>query len=218
MTDAASLTTLLDDVYERVCSRLAQGGHTSINLRREWFEAVSYDAQQPDLIAKVPVGRDLFLRIVACRRGDSDIQALADRFAAELPAALVNVEAAKWGLRRYAANVRRAAMSAVEESRRAGLDLSFAGVTFKRTRAFHLGHSDWREAADHILAEVLIVGLDDDLRPTLHELIVEEAEDVAGEIEALHDEQQERQIARDALHRNGANVSVDEVTFRHLAR
>ncbi|MCI4652611.1 hypothetical protein [Sphingomonas aquatilis] len=218
MTDEATLTTLLDDVYETVSRCLAEGGHSGIDLHRGWFEAVTDDAGYPDLVATVPIGRDLSLRIVARDRGCEDLATHADRFAAELVAALVNVEAAKWSLRRYAGSVRRAALAVIEESRSTGLELSLVGVTFKSTRAFHLTHSDWRVAADYILAEVLVEGLDDSLRPIVHKLIVEEADDVADEILSLHDDQREYQKARDVLRRQGASVRVDEITLRHLAR
>ena len=155
---------------------------------------------------------------MACDRGSVDLSELGARFADELPAALVNVASARWNLRRYAGSMRRAAMAAIDASLTLGLELSLVGVTFKRTRAFHLGQTDWREAADHVIAEVHVGGLDHDLRPTVHELIIDNPEDIAREIMALHDDQLEYQDALNALRRRGASVGVDEVTLRHLDR
>jgi hypothetical protein len=218
MTDKIVAADLLDSVWEVVNARLVELGRSDIVCLRDWLEVEGGESSLPRLSAQVPVGSKLSLRIMACNRGNVDLSELGARFADELPAALVNVASARWSLRRYAGNMRRAAVAAVDASRTLGVELSLVGVTFKRTRAFHLSQTDWREAADHVIAEVLIGGLDRDLRSTVHELTINNPDDVAREILALHEDQLEYQDARNALRRRGASAGVDEVTLRHLDR
>lgn len=218
MTDNVAVASLLDSVFDTVNTRLCEMGRSDIAFSRDWLESEDGERSLPRLIARVPVGSKLSLCIMACDRGSVDLSELGARFAEELPAALVNVTSARWSLRRYAGSMRRAAMAAIDASLALGLELSLVGVTFKRTRAFHLGQADWREAADHVIAQVQVGGLDHNLRPTVHELIIDNPDDVAREIMALHDDQLEYQDARNALRGRGASVSVDEVTLRHLDR
>jgi hypothetical protein len=218
MTDTVAVADLLNGVCNTVSARLREMGRSDIAFSRDWLESEDSERSLPRLVARVPVGSKLSLRIMACDRGSVDLSELGARFAEELPAALVNVTSARWSLRRYAGSMRRAAMAAIEASLALGLELSLVGVTFKRTRAFHLGQADWREAADHVIAQVHVGGLDHDLRPTVHDLIIDNPEDVEREILALHDDQLEYQDARNALRGRGASVGVDEVTLRHLDR
>ncbi|PXA94062.1 hypothetical protein DMC47_21305 [Nostoc sp. 3335mG] len=67
-------------------------------------------------------------------------------------------------------------------------------------------------------AEVHVGGLDHGLRPTVRELIIDNPEDVAREITALHENQREYQYARGSLRLRGASTGVDEITLRHLDR
>lgn len=218
MTDSAIVETMLNNVFATAKRQLARRGMKPIELFRSWLSAEACDRGYWELFARVPVGRDLVLRIVASDRGSDQLEEIAHHFAEDLPQALANVERAKWSLRRYAGSVRRASEAAIAENRSLGLDLSLARVTFKKTSSWHLGQEDWRDASSHILAEVHINGLDHHLRPYVHEVVVEESEDVADEIARLRDFQKEHQDARDALRFHGASTRVDEITLRHMDR
>ncbi len=206
----------LDAVFAMTCKALRKMGRGQIALSREWF-SIS-DNRAAEYRIQVPIGRDLALPIFGSYQSGEDRMGYASRFAAELALALVNVEAARWSLRRYAGAMRRAAAASIDRSVELGIELTLEGVAFKETRAFHLTHRDWREASFHVLAEVRVTGLDYQLLPATQHLIIEELEDVEGEIRALHEEQLDYQAARDAIRQRGADIAVDEMTLRHLDR
>lgn len=190
-------------------------GRTDIALERDWLTVTEGHDDHVEAVLMVPISRNLSLPLKSLWRDEAP-ETVMERFAEDLFHALPNVEKARWGLRRYAADMRRAAEAAVAQSRTEGLDVTLSGVGLRCTYAWHMTQSSWKEAADHVIATVLVNGLDRRLTPAVIEFYAGEPADVDDEMAQALDLQLEFQEKRDALGRQGATVAVDVVTLRAL--
>lgn len=187
-------------------------GRTDIALERDWLTVTEGHGDHVEAILTVPIGKGLSLPLKSLWRDEAP-ETVMERFAEDVFQALPNIERARWGLRRYAADTRRAAEAAIAQMRADGLDVTLAGVGLRRTYAWHMTQSDWKEAADHVIATVRVNGLDHRLTPSVIEFYASEPADVVDEMAQALDEQMEFQEKRDALGRQGATVAVDVVTL-----
>ncbi|WP_210358337.1 hypothetical protein [Sphingomonas beigongshangi] len=209
-------TRELDTVFGMTSEALARITGSRVPFEREWLRVDEVAGAR--LVVEVPIGRDLVLDVHSDNLSGHNRDFARRQFADDLAKSLVNIEAARWSLRRYAGAMRRVSAAVIDKAVREGFEYAFEKVTFKQARACHLAHPDWREAASHVIARVHFTGLGDQLRQVTHQLIIEEPEYVEDEIRAFDHEQLEHQRARDALRAQGADIAVDEITLRHLDR
>ncbi|OYY66582.1 hypothetical protein [Sphingomonas sp. 28-62-11] len=204
-----------DWMIAAVRAALDASGRSDINLERGWLTVTEGEDDYVEAVVLVPIGRNLSLPLKSLHRNEAPA-VVFQRFAEDLLKALPNVERARWSLRRYAADTRRAAEAAIADARAEGLDVSLERIELRPTYAWHMTDRSWKEAADHVLARVLVNGLNRDLNPDVIGFDVGQPGDVADELAGALNQQKEIQDKRDALGRQGASVAVDVVTLSIL--
>lgn len=197
-----------------VRARLVALGHADVSIDRQW---VSHDTDEHPFLLNVPVGPEHVVPLKPQNGSLARDGANLDMHVEYFAKALVNLRKAEGRLLKYAQDVQREARTQVAAARALGLDLQLEGVGFKPTYAAHLSGRDWKDAAQHVLAEVTVRNTSFFLQPETTLLLVEEPEDVAAEMRDLMADQRERQARLAEMERLGADLEVDGITLDLLA-
>ena len=193
-----------------VRAKLDAAGRTDIAIDRLW---INEDSPGYKFLLNVPVGAELVVPLRA-QEGPSHRSAEAvdwhiDYFAQ----ALINLKSAEKMLAKYALEVRREAHKQIKAARAAGLDVSLENVGFEPTYAVCLSGSDWKEAADHVLAQLTVRNTSFFLRPETSHITVEEPADVAKELKWVLEDQRKHQARLAEMDALGADLEVDAITI-----
>ncbi|RSU46920.1 hypothetical protein [Sphingobium yanoikuyae] len=192
-------------------SKLDAAGYTDIPVHRQWIDE---DEPGYPFLLRVPVGPELTLPLKTMERFHDDRSAESlERNASEFVMALVNIHKAQKMLLKYAADVKKEAVAQIVAAREVGLDVQVASIGFKPTYAFHMAGADWKDAAFHVLAEVIIRHTSFYLQPETSQLWVEETTDIAGELADILEEQRARQDRLKELDALDADLLVDQISI-----
>lgn len=175
----------IQQIVEIVNTQLIDGGHQGLTIQAGDFqlEPSSIPNPESDLQLQYTLSPDLHVNIAPIFLLDSPDQ--LESFAHDLAKALVNLNQARKFLIRYHRSVRAAANKAVKSARESGYRIRLVEVALKRTYAFHLTNSKWREAVSYVLAMIHLEILRAKGEPDEHYLVIENPEDVAHEIESV---------------------------------
>jgi len=173
----------IQQIVEIVNTQLIDGGHQDLTIEAGDFQLEPSSIPNPasDLQLKFTLGPDLHVNVAPIYLLDSPHQ--LESFANDLTKALVNLNQARKFLIRYHRSVRAAANRAVRSARGSGYRIKLVEVALKRTYAFHLTYTKWREAVSHVLATIDLEILRAKGEPDEHYLVIEEPQDVAHEVE-----------------------------------
>ncbi|HEY0027360.1 MAG TPA: hypothetical protein VGC35_05780 [Allosphingosinicella sp.] len=163
---------------------LSNVGRADLSVSRNdfhLFESTRPDASS-DLFFKFRVTNDLPLEIAPVFGLQTDDT--INGFGSDLAKAIMNLNPGRETVTRYHQAVGAAAIEAVEEQRGSGDDIKLAGVGLKYTCAFYLAHSNWREAVNFVLATIDLDITGPNGKPDRTQIVVQEPEEVAEEIEA----------------------------------
>ncbi len=102
-----------------------------------------------DLISlEAPIGPELSITLTPKQECSGTLASKEiDVFAEDIAVALVTLEKAQKVVRSYAAQMRQAALTTLDELNSQGLDMQLAKVGFMPIRARDLSHQDWRDSA-----------------------------------------------------------------------
>ena len=172
-------------IVKTVNTQLGEAGHTTLVIQESdfQFEPSSNPNPESDLHLQYKLSDDLNVNVAPIFLLDSQRQ--LEKFTNDLVQAIVNLDKARKFLARYHRSVRAAANVAVRSARKSGYRIKLVEVGLKRTYAFHLTFSKWREAADHVLATIDLEILRANGEPDQHYLVVENPEDVAFEVASV---------------------------------
>lgn len=199
------------DFIDRIRAGLGEAGHPEIAVSRLW---VDEDTPGEPFLLHVPVGPELRIPLRPRREfSQPDRAALYEGEISDFVRALINLTRAERSLRRYAKGVHRTVVSAIDAARADGLDVQVAGISFATVYAGHLSYPDWRDAAQHVLAEVMVRHTSFCLQPETSSFVIEEPECIADELRSIFEEQRERQDRLAELEHRGADVEVDAITL-----
>lgn len=199
----------------QIRAELAAAGRSDVPVERSW---IGEDDTGLSFVLRVPVGTDAVVPLRSRNEADDiDIAAKRGRHAAYFAEALINLDAAEKMLVEYAGDIRRSASAAIEAARANGLDIQLERVGFRPVSASRLTGTDWKTAADHVLAAVTLRVLGSHLRPTETTFWVEEGADVAAGMKGILEEQRALQDRAAELESMGADFVVDQITLDILA-
>lgn len=170
-----------DRMITAVRASLDADGRTDITLDRDWLTITADTVDCFDAVLAVPIDRNLVLRLISDTSGNPQEFEL-EKFTKDLINALPNVEKARRSLRRYMADIRRAAKTAIDRAHGEGFNVTLVAVNLRATYAGNMGRRSWTEAASFVLATVVMNRVNQHLEPDVIEFDVEEPEHVAGEM------------------------------------
>ncbi|WP_174285532.1 hypothetical protein [Sphingomonas bacterium] len=214
-TEAAYVNITNRQFVATIRAKLDAGGHADVPVDRLW---VDEDDQGYPFLLRVPVGAELIMPLMPLNGFfEADTPEKMDVHIGHFADALVNLRRGEKMLLRYVNGVRKAAVEVITAARADGLDLLLDRVGLKPAYAWHLAGGSWKDAISYVLAELRVRHTSFYLRPTVSEYYVEEAADVADEIQGLREEQRERQERLLELETIGADLEVDAITLDLLA-
>lgn len=209
--DKTALQLSTREFIDRLRSELAAAGRPDIKVQRNWLQR---DEAGDRFALYVPVGAEAVVPLCLPHEADEAAMSAAQgEHAAVFAKALINVNAAEKRLGKYLGEIRQAASAAVEAARINGLDIKLEKVGFYPVSALHLTGRNCNAAADYVLAAVTVRHLAHHLRPDETTFRVEEAADVAREMDGVLEDQRERQDRLADLEAAKADLVVDQITL-----
>lgn len=182
--EPVSFESLAAEIIKITNTQLSDAGRADLRVSQDDFHLHGSSRPDPksDLYFKFDVAEELPLAILPVFGLQSD--ETIEGFGSDLAKAILNLDAGRETLTLYHHSVRAAATEALEGSGGSGDRVRLAGVGLKHTYAYHLAHSKWQEAANFVLATIDLEITERDGEPDRRQIVVEEPEEVAGEIEA----------------------------------
>jgi hypothetical protein len=198
----------------RVTHLLQSSGNADVRFERRWMASGDGDL----ISVQAPIGPELSISLRP-RSQDSRMLTLEeiDCFAEDIAVALVTLKKAQKVVRRYAAQMRQAALATLDELNSQGLDMQLTRVGFMPLRARDLSLPDWRDSASRIVCCLDIRHAADWQGFETTTLTIDEPDEVDDEIRSLGIDVDSNQARCAALDAAGIDLVLDSISLDILA-